>query len=76
MKAIETNLGRFCEAKIDMIVDINRNINNNNQKFKIIKDHFYECYKLEKINFKKEEKINEWEEFKNKTINYLSNNKG
>ena len=66
-------MGRFCEAKIDLLVDINENITNSNQKFKIIKDHSYECYKLEKINFENEEKINEWEEFKNKSINYLNN---
>ena len=48
-----------------MIVDIN--IDTTNQKFKIIKDHSSE-YKLEKITFENEKKINEWEEFKNKSI--------
>lgn len=59
-------MGRFCDSKIDMIVDII--IDTTNQKFKIIKDHSSEYYKLEKITFENEKKINEWEEFKNKSI--------
>ena len=43
---ISKNLGRFYETKIDLLVDINENITNTNQKFQIIKDHSYECYKF------------------------------
>ena len=74
MKGLEKNFGRFCDAKIDMIVDIN--IDTTNQKFKNIKDHSSECYKLEEINFENNEAINEWEDFKNKSINYSNNIKG
>ena len=54
-------MGRFCDAKIDMIVDIN--LDTTNQKFKIINVYSSEYYKIEKIAFENKEITNEWEEF-------------
>ena len=67
-------LGRFCDAKIEMNIDIKLILTN--QKFKIINNHSDECYKITKLNNDNKEIINEWEEFKNKAYNYLNNFKG
>ena len=64
-------LGRFCDAKIEMNIDIELTLTN--QKFKIINNHSTECYKITKLNNDNKEIINEWEEFKNKAYNYLNN---
>ena len=64
-------MGNFCNAEI--ILEINNQNNNNEQKFKFIKDHSLDCKNFEIVNPKIKTEINKWEEFKDKCYNFLEN---
>lgn len=65
-------MGKFCYAEIFVFLNEENKIENINPKyFQVIKDHSYECSKLYNIKIDNNNLILNWENFKNKCINYL-----
>ena len=67
-------IGRFCNVKIELIIDLSKNLND--QKFKLICNHSNESYKFVKILLEIKDTINEWEECPTYCFNYSNNIKG
>lgn len=59
-KHLRKKEGRFCNAKIELLIDADNNINN--QKFKVIHDHSSDCIQKEKIIPLNKVVILEWDD--------------